>query len=109
VKGSIPAIRPTGDGVLIKMLPLSPMNDAKTLFIPNGVERRADEEYTAEVLAVGPGRRNLKTGVRVPVEVKVGEKVIVYWSSIRMEPEFLFNGEPCRIVSEQVIRCAISA
>ena len=68
-------IKPLGDRVLIE--PLSDKDMAKQtkggIFIPDTADKEKPQEGT--VLAVGEGKR-LENGTIVPVNVKVGDKVL---------------------------------
>ena len=46
---------------------------ASGLVIPDTAKEKPQQ---GEVLAVGPGRRSDQTGDRIPVDVKVGDKVV---------------------------------
>ena len=64
-------LRPLNDRVIVKRLE----NETKTasgIVIPDSAAEKPDQ---GEVLAVGPGRRN-DAGERIPVDVKVGDKVL---------------------------------
>ena len=64
-------MRPLGDRVVVK--PLQREEVTKTgIVLPDTAKEKPQE---GEVLAVGPGRR-LDSGEIVPLEVKVGDKVL---------------------------------
>jgi chaperonin GroES len=73
-----PPIEPLADRVLVRPLSDEEMGStsAAGIIIPETVSR--DKADRGEVLAVGPGKRN-EDGERVPIEVKVGERVIFQW------------------------------
>ncbi len=73
-----PPIEPLADRVLVRPLSDEELGStsAAGIIIPETVSR--DKADRGEVLAVGPGKRN-EDGERVPVEVKVGERVIFQW------------------------------
>jgi len=64
-------VTPLGDRVLVKRL--EPLQKTKGgIVLPDSAQEKPKE---AEVIAVGPGKVNEK-GERVPVYVKVGDKVV---------------------------------
>mgnify|MGYP001770065457 CR=1 FL=1 len=73
-----PNLRPLGDKVLIRPLSDEELGTKSPsgIIIPETVDReKADRGI---VVAVGPGRLD-DDGERVPIEVKVGDKVIFQW------------------------------
>ena len=65
------ALRPLHDRVIVKRLD----NERKTasgIVIPDSAAEKPDQ---GEVLAVGPGKKT-EDGTRVPVDLKVGDKVL---------------------------------
>lgn len=64
-------LRPLGDRVIIK-----PLDEEETkkggLYIPDTAK---EKPVRGEVVAVGPGKI-LDNGVRVPMDIKVGQKII---------------------------------
>ncbi|HNY60984.1 MAG TPA: co-chaperone GroES [Caldisericia bacterium] len=64
-------LRPLGDRVIIK-----PLDEEETkkggLYIPDTAK---EKPVRGEVIAVGPGKI-LDNGVRVPMDIKVGQKII---------------------------------
>ena len=63
-------IKPLGNRVLIKKVEAS--NTTKSGIILPGQSK--DEQYIAEVIAVGPGK--FENGNKIEMEVKVGDKVM---------------------------------
>jgi chaperonin GroES len=65
-------IAPLADRVVVK-----PLEDGETmrggLYIPDTAKEKPQQ---GEIVAVGPGRIDEKSGNRVPMEVKVGDKVL---------------------------------
>ena len=45
------------------------------IILPDGVEEQG-QTAVGEVVAVGPGSRNMNTGERMPIGVEVGDKLI---------------------------------
>lgn len=72
--GSVP-VRPLADRVVIK--PLSPEEMGTTtpsgIIIPDTAKEKPEQ---GKVVAVGPGRMNEDGDARVPMSVKVGDKVM---------------------------------
>jgi len=66
------AVRPLGDRVLIKIVEQAERT-AGGLFLPDTAR---EKPQLGEVVAVGAGRRNEKTGVVTPLEIKVGDRVL---------------------------------
>ena len=85
------AFRPLGDRVLIKRVE----EEEKTkggIIIPDTAKEKPQE---GEILAVGPGRYD--DGKRVPMEVKVGDKVLFGKYS---GTEVVIDGESLLILRE---------
>ncbi len=65
-------IAPLADRVVVK-----PLEEGETmrggLYIPDTAKEKPQQ---GEIVAVGPGRVDEKSGNRVPMEVKVGDKVL---------------------------------
>lgn len=73
------------DAVLLKILPLNDFSDGGLLIPDNaGCKKPGYEGALADrirqgiVVAVGPGKLN-KRGIRVPIEVEVGDRVSFYY------------------------------
>lgn len=68
-----PVVRPLGDQVLVRQ---DPKKDrlASGLYVPERAARELQEDF-ATVLAVGPGRPG-PSGDRIPVDVRVGDRVL---------------------------------
>ena len=65
-------IRPLADRVLVKRLDEAEEQKVGGIIIPDTAKEKPQE---AEIVAVGPGR--YEDGKRVPLEVSVGEKVLI--------------------------------
>jgi len=95
-------IKPLGDRVLLK--PFSEEETQKTSFgiiIPDTVSKEKPEQ--GKVVAVGEGR--LENGKRIPLSVKVGDKVIF---SRYGYDEFKHDGEEYYILKEENILAIIN-
>ena len=65
-------IKPLEDRILVKTVEAE-QTTASGLVIPDTAKEKPQE---GEVLAVGPGRRSEQTGEVIPLDVKVGDKVV---------------------------------
>jgi chaperonin GroES len=63
-------LNPLADRVVVKMVELEETTKSGIILTASSKEKT----QVAEVLAVGPGE--LKDGVRIPMSVKVGDKVV---------------------------------
>ena len=66
------SFRPLGDRVLVKRVE----EETKTkggIIIPDTAKEKPQE---GEVVAVGPGALNEKTGARTPLELKAGDRIL---------------------------------
>jgi chaperonin GroES len=72
-------IRPLGDKVLIRPLTDEELGTQSPsgIIIPETVNREKSDR--GEVVAVGPGRFDEDGEKRIPLEVKVGDKVLFQW------------------------------
>ncbi|HTI67782.1 MAG TPA: co-chaperone GroES [Caulobacteraceae bacterium] len=95
------AFRPLGDRVLVKRVE----EETKTkggIIIPDTAKEKPQE---GEVLAVGPGARDEKSGARVELDVKVGDKILFgKWSG----SEVKIDGEDLIIMKESDILGIVS-
>lgn len=65
-------LKPIGDRIIVRR----EASDAKSsggIFIPEAAQKKPQR---GEVLAVGPGKQNKKDGIRTPMQLKVGDKVL---------------------------------
>ena len=78
------AFRPLGDRVLVKRVE----EEEKTrggIIIPDTAKEKPQE---GEVVAVGPGALNEKTGARTPLELKAGDRILFgKWSGTEVKLE----------------------
>ncbi len=65
-------IKPLADRVLVKRLEAESEQKIGGIIIPDTAKEKPQE---AEIVAVGPGK--MEEGKRVPLEVKVGDKVLI--------------------------------
>jgi chaperonin GroES len=65
-------LRPLHDRVIVKRLEQE-TKTASGIFIPDNAAEKPDQ---GEVLAVGPGKRNEKTGDFIVLNIKVGDRVL---------------------------------
>ncbi len=66
-------IKPIRDNIVVKRMDDEEEKKIGSIIIPDSAK---EKPLTAEVVAVGSGR-TLKDGKKVPLEVKVGDKVLV--------------------------------
>ena len=85
------SLTPLEDKIIVKQAEAETQT-ASGLFIPDSAKEKPQQ---GEVLAVGPGRRDDK-GERIPVDVKVGDKVLY---SKYGGTEVSYKGEDYLIVS----------
>ena len=65
-------IRPLNDRILVKRLE-GEEKTAGGIIIPDSAKEKPAE---GEIVAVGPGKRNEKTGERVAIDLAVGDRVL---------------------------------
>ena len=94
--------RPLGDRVLVKRVE----EETKTkggIIIPDTAKEKPQE---GEVVAVGPGARDEKSGTRTALDVKVGDKILFgKWSG----SEVKVDGEDLLIMKESDVLGVIEA
>lgn len=94
-------MRPTRDQVVVKLDPL-PEKSEGGLFLPT--DSRSHEHHMGTVIAVGPGWVAPKTGNRCPMQLKVGDKVLL---GRYVGADFEYEGETYRIMPEHQIYCSV--
>ena len=87
-------IKPLEDRILVKTLEAE-QTTASGLVIPDTAKEQPQE---GEVIAVGPGRFNEDGDERIPLDIKVGDKVIY---SKYGGTEVKYNGEEYLILSSR--------
>jgi chaperonin GroES len=96
------AFRPLGDRVLVKRVE----EEAKTkggIIIPDTAKEKPQE---GEILAVGPGARDEKTGARIEPDVKVGDRILFgKWSGTEVK----IDGEDLIIMKESDVLGIVTA
>jgi chaperonin GroES len=96
------AFRPLGDRVLVKRVE----EEAKTkggIIIPDTAKEKPQE---GEVLAVGPGARDEKSGARIEPDVKVGDRILFgKWSGTEVK----IDGDDLIIMKESDILGIVTA
>ena len=92
-------IKPLEDRIVVKALEAE-QTTASGLVIPDTAKEKPQE---GEVLAVGPGR--FEDGTRVPLDVKVGDKVIY---SKYGGTEVKYSGEDYLILSARDVLAVVS-
>ena len=99
--GNPSKLRPTGNQVVVKLDKL-PEKSAGGLYL--APESRDHEHHTGVVVAVGPGKVALKTGIRCPMSLKVGDKVLL---GRYVGADFKYEGDTFRVMPEEQIYCSI--
>ncbi len=89
-------IQPLSNRVVIKPLKSSEQKSPGGIYIPDTAKEKPQE---GEIVAVGPGKLD-ETGKRIPMEVKVGDKVLF---SKYAGSEYKENGEEYLVVREDDI------
>jgi chaperonin GroES len=93
-------LRPLNDKLIVK--PLKAEEKTKSgIIIPDSAKEKPQE---AEVIAVGPGKVNETTGVRNPIDIKIGEKVLY---SKYSGSEFKLDGDDVLMLDEADILAVI--
>jgi chaperonin GroES len=96
------AFRPLGDRVLVKRVE----EETKTkggIIIPDTVKEKPQE---GEILAVGPGARDEKTGARIEPDVKVGDRILFgKWSGTEVK----IDGDDLIIMKESDVLGIVTA
>ena len=94
------SIRPIGDRIAVK--PVAVEEKTKSgIVLPGSAQERP---HQGEVVAVGSGYVSETTGQRIPLEIKVGDKV-VYGKHAGIEVKF--DGEELILLTEQDILVVI--
>jgi chaperonin GroES len=95
-------LKPLGSRVVIKALEREEMTKSG-LLLPDTAKEKPQE---GKVLSVGPGDRNDKTGERVAVELKVGDRVLFQKYA---GTEFKLDEEELLILSEKDVLAVIES
>jgi chaperonin GroES len=75
-------IRPTGNHVLVKPIPVATKTESGLLELPVAYQQPSGQGW---VVAVGPGRYD-KKGNLIPTDLKPGDKIIYSWlSSVELD------------------------
>ncbi len=93
------SIKPLEDRIVVRPLEAEQVT-ASGLVIPDTAKERPQE---AEVVAVGPGRV-AENGTRIPVDVKVGDKVIF---SKYGGTELKYNGQEYLVLSARDVLAVV--
>ena len=97
-------VRPLKNAVLVRLEKPERLTASKLLFIPDTARREEYELYQATVLATGPGEVRKKDGAVLPMEVQVGDRVLIYWHGV----EHAHQREGDEVwVSERSIQCVL--
>jgi chaperonin GroES len=93
-------LRPLNDKLIVKPIKAEEMTKSG-IIIPDSAKEKPQE---AEVVAVGPGKVNETTGVRNPIDIKVGEKVLY---SKYSGSEFKLDGDDVLMLDESDILAVV--
>ncbi|HEY5166154.1 MAG TPA: co-chaperone GroES [Acidimicrobiia bacterium] len=94
------SIKPLEDRILVKSVEAE-QTTASGLVIPDTAKEKPQE---GEVLAVGPGR--FEDGQRLPLDIKVGDKVIYSKYGVT---EVKYNGEEYLILSSRDVLAVLES
>jgi chaperonin GroES len=95
-------LKPLGSRVVVKALEREEMTKSG-IVLPDTVKEKPQE---GKVLSVGPGDRHPDTGARIPVELKVGDKVLFQKYA---GTEFKLDDEELLIISEKDVLAVIES
>ena len=95
-------LKPLGSRVVIKALEREEMTKSG-LLLPDTAKEKPQE---GKVLSVGPGDRHPDTGARIPVELKVGDRVLFQKYA---GTEFKLDEEELLILSEKDVLAVIES
>jgi chaperonin GroES len=101
LNGAPENMRPLGNQVVVRLDPL-PEKSEGGLWL--ALDSRDHEHHTGTVIAVGPGKVAPKTGIRHPMELKVGDSVLL---GRYVGANFTYEGEVYRIMPEEQIYCVV--
>jgi len=93
-------IKPLGDRVVIKMMPAEEKTKSG-IYLPETAKEKPEQ---GEIVAAGPGRWDEDGEKRIPLEVKVGDKVMF---SKYAPNEIKVDGEELFIIKEEDILAII--
>lgn len=89
-------IKPLGDRVVVKIMPAE-IKSKSGIIIPDSAKEKPQE---GEIIAVGPGRLDHNSDKRIPIDLKVGAKVLFEsWAG----KEYKVEGEEYKILREDEI------
>jgi chaperonin GroES len=95
-------LKPLGSRVVIKALEREEMTKSG-LVLPDTAKEKPQE---GKVLSVGPGDRHPDTGARIPVELKIGDRVLFQKYA---GTEFKLDEEELLILSEKDVLAVIES
>lgn len=97
--GDLPRV--LGDRVLVD--PREPPRSVGRIIVPDGSREKVSR---GTVLAVGPGKRSDKTHRRRPIDVKVGDEILI--EKLNSECAFLAGGRVYRTIREHEITAVLN-
>jgi chaperonin GroES len=88
-------IRPLHDRILVRRLE----DRNEWVMMGNVLGPRGKQQTLCEVVAVGPGKRDEESGVRIPLTVKKGDKVLIGpYSDLEMDDLVICQEADVRVV-----------
>ena len=98
--GTVTPIKPLGDRVIVRPLTETEMGTMSPsgIIIPETAKKEKPEQ--GMVIAVGEGKWDAESGKRIPMEVKIGDKIV--FSKYGFD-EIKYQNQDFYIVSEQSI------
>lgn len=90
--------QPCSDRLVVEPIEDELVGKDSKLVIPDHVK---DKPTMGRVIAIGPGARNLYTGERIPIDLKIGQ-VVVFTKFIGLEVRV--DGKKCLVLGEQDVQ-----
>jgi co-chaperonin GroES (HSP10) len=95
------------DRVLVRLEPWTRMTKSGLLHLPDMVKRAEYELWKGTVVSTGPGQLR-HDGLRNPVDVHEGDRVVFYWAAAELDVTKFFEGaEEFRVISEKSIQAVL--
>lgn len=86
-------LRPINDFCVVE--PIEEEKTASWILLPKSIDK-----WRWRVVAVGPGAINLHTGLRLPMDVKIGETVYI---KDYMKEQFEYKGRTLLVIAQTAI------
>ena len=95
-------LHPVADQVVVELEELPTTTESGLIHLP--ADSRKFDYVFARVIAVGPGARTRKNGALIPMELKVGDRVVL---GRYIGADFEFGGKKYRIMKEENIYAVV--